>query len=408
MNHPARSFRRQSRGQSALPAVQKRALGIEAALRRIGGPLFQPGVKAARALCGIVAAFCAAFSAPAQSATPGFTNFLDSYGILETVAGSGAGRTDDHSFWKSSFEGGPATNAALSRPHFAMADSAGNIFIVDKNSHSVLRVDTNGLIHTLAGTHAAGFNGDGPAPAASLQLNAPNGLWVRADGTVYILDSGNARVRRVATNGVMTTLFQAKAKKEGKLAGGRCLWVNDDESLAYFGNKTKLRKWTPGGGVQTFCGGFTDMGCFCALPSGDLIVADRGANRVFRVAAGGVATVIAGNGASAGVVDGAPALDSGFFGPRGVWPAPGGGYLLLLHDGAQLWLVDDGGQAHLLVNGRGANAFVHAGDGAYFYAPDKPFIGEGRSVTVDGVGNILICESDYGFVRRIRARTKTP
>ena len=331
----------------------------------------------------------------------GFTNLVYAYGLLETVAGTGVGRIDNTSYWQSSFEGGPATNAALSRPHYAMADRAGNIYIVDKNSHSVLRVDTNGLIHTIAGTHVGGFNGDGPAPATNLQLNVPNGLWVRGDGTVYVLDTGNARVRRIATNGIMSTLFLAQSSGTN-LDGGRCLWVKDDESLAYFGNLTRLRKWTPGGGVQTLSSGYTELGTFCVLPSGNLIVADRGGNYVYSVTAGGSQTVIAGNGTTNGGTEGALATATAFYGARGVWPVPTGGYLLLLHDGAQLWYVDAANTAYLLVNGIGGNVFVQAGDGGFFYAPSQFFIGEGRSVTMDYPGNIIICESDYGFIRRIR------
>lgn len=332
----------------------------------------------------------------------GFSNLVHSYGVLETVAGTGIGRTDNTSFWQSSFEGGPATNAALSRPHYAMADRAGNLYIADKNSHSILRVDTNGLIHTLAGTHVGGFNGEGPAAATNLQLNAPNGLWVHADGTVYVLDTDNARVRRVDTNGVMSTLFFAQSDTNSALDGGRCLWVSDDESLAYFGNKDRIRQWTPGDGVKTLAKGFNELGTFCVLPSGDLIVADRGGNYVYRVTADGAASIIAGDGTTNAGTDGAPATATAFYGARGVWPVPTGGYLLLLHDGAQLWYVDAANVAHLLVNGLGGNVFVHAGDGGFFYAPDQPFIGEGRSVTMDYAGNIIICESDYGFIRRIK------
>ena len=190
-------------------------------------------------------------SADVSATAQGFTNFIHAYGLLETVAGTGAGRTDGVSYWQNSFENGPATNAALSRPHYAMADRAGNLYIVDKNSHSVLRVDTNGLIHTIAGTHIGGFNGDGPDLATNLQLNVPNALWVRADGTVYVLDTGNARVRRITTNGVMSTLFYAQSDTNSALDGGRCLWVKDDETLAYFGNLDRVRKWTPGNGVKT-------------------------------------------------------------------------------------------------------------------------------------------------------------
>jgi len=338
----------------------------------------------------------------------GFTNFIHAYGLLETVAGTGAGRLDGVSYWQNSFENGPATNTALSRPHYAMADHAGNLYIVDKNNHTVLRVDTNGLIHTFAGTHAAGFNGEGPDLATNLQLNSPNALWVRADGTVYVLDTGNARIRRITTNGIMNTLFFAQSSTNTALDGGRCLWVKDDESLAYFGNKDRVRKWTPTGGVKTLQNGFTELGTFCVQANGDLIVADRGANYVYNVTASGTATIIAGNGTTNAATDGASASANAFYGARGVWPVPTGGYLLLLHDGAQLWYVDSANTAHLLVNGIGGNVFVQAGDGGFFYAPNQFFIGEGRSVTMDDAGNIIICESDYGFIRRIRFQRLRP
>jgi hypothetical protein len=338
----------------------------------------------------------------------GFTNLVYAYGLLETVAGSGFSRIDNLSFWQDAFEHGPATNAALSRPHYAMADRAGNIYIMDKNSHSVLRVATNGTIRTIAGTHTGGFNGEGPAAATNLQLNVPNGLWVRGDGTVYVLDTGNARVRRITTNGVMSTLFFAQADTNSALAGGRCLWVEDDESLAYFGNKTRVRKWTPASGLQTLATNFMELGTFCVKANGDLIVADRVGNYVYNVTATGGQTVIAGNGTTSGGGDGAAALATGLYGPRGVWPVPTGGYLLLLHDGAQLWYVDAANRVHLLVNGIGGNALVHTGDGGFFYAPAQAFIGEGRSVTMDYAGNILLCDSDWGFIRRIRFQRLAP
>jgi len=332
----------------------------------------------------------------------GFTNFIQAYGLLETICGDGVGREDGVSYWQPQFEGNPAANASLSRPHFALADAAGNVYIADKNSHSILRIATNGLIYTHAGTHTGGFNGEGPAAATSLQLNFPNALWVRSDGAVYVLDTENARVRRVTTNGVMSTLFNAKNDVSSGLGGGRTLWVKDDESLAYFGNTDRIRKWTPLNGLQTFASDFTELGCFCVEASGSLIVADRGAHHVYRVFADGSRTIIAGNGTTTGGGDGFAALQTGLYGPRGVWPVPTGGYLLLLHDGAQLWYVDGSNTMHLLINGVGGNGFVHGGDGQHFYAPDQYNIGEGRSVALDFAGNILICESDYGFIRRVR------
>ena len=80
-----------------------------------------------------------------------------------------------------------------------MADHAGNIYIVDKDSHSILKVTPDGAIQTVAGTHEGGFNGDGPATGTSMCIaNFPNGEWVRADGTVYVLDTDNGKVRRLS------------------------------------------------------------------------------------------------------------------------------------------------------------------------------------------------------------------
>jgi hypothetical protein len=329
----------------------------------------------------------------------GFTNLVKSYGLLETIAGTGEGRTDGVSYWKSWFEGQPGAYASLSRPHFAMADRAGNVFIADKNSHAILRVTPEGTISTYAGSHVGGFNGEGPVSATQGQLNLPNSLWVRADGTVYVLDTGNGRVRRVSTNGILSTLFMATS--DGSvLSGGRSLWVRDDETLAYFGAETRIRSWTPSGGLRTAGSGFSELGTFHVEATGELIVCDRGANYVYRMKADGSRTVLAGNGNSSGGGDGYPALQTGLYGVRGAWPVPTGGYLLLTHDGCQLWYLDSGGIVHLLLHGAGGR--THAGDGSFFYQPTEPRMSEGRSIAMDYDGNIIICESDYGYVRRIR------
>ncbi len=333
----------------------------------------------------------------------GFTNLIQSYGLLETIAGTGEGQ-ENLNYWQPWFEGQPAVWSSLSRPHFAMADRAGNVYIADKNSHAVLRVATDGTIHTHAGTHIGGFDGEGPATATNLQLNVPNGLWVRSDGTVYVLDTGNGRVRRVATNGLMTTLFLAKSDGSA-LGGGRGLWVKDDETLAYFGNTDRIRQWTPSGGVSTLASGFTELGTLYVEPSGSLIACDRGAHYVYRVTAGGAKTIIAGNGTALGGGDGSSALSTGLYGVRSAWPVPTGGMLLLLHDGCQLWYLDAAGILHLLLNGAGGR--THYGDETYFYNLDEWRISEGRSVTMDYAGNIIVCESDYGYIRRIRFQRMT-
>jgi DNA-binding beta-propeller fold protein YncE len=331
-----------------------------------------------------------------------FTNLARSYGLLRTIAGSGAdGGVDGVNYWKASFEGGYATNAALSRPHFAMADTNGNVFIVDKNSDSVLKVTADGRIHTVAGTHASGDGPDGSQLATSVALDLPNGLWVFPDGTVFVLDTGNNKVRRLDTNGMMTTIF---ADKKG-MGDGRGLWVKEDQSVIYYCASTDLKQWTPNGGVSALNKKFKDLGNI--FVNGSVIVAtDRGDNTVWTVDANtGTRTFLYGNGGTGLVVDNTLAVTNGLDQVRGVWQPPIGGYFLATDAGAQFLYVDKSGIIHIMVNG---HADVHAGDGQWFYSPTIYKFGQLRAVSMDSQGNLLIVENDLGYVRRIDFQRLTP
>jgi sugar lactone lactonase YvrE len=329
----------------------------------------------------------------------GYTNLLESFGLLRTIAGNGYGGVDGSNYWHPSFEGGYATNAALSRPHFAMADTAGNVFIVDKGSHSVLKVTPDSRVHTVAGTHFAGNGPDYSTNATRVQLNAPNGIWVRGDGTVYVLDTGNSKIRRLDTNGMMATLFSVT---NGVISQGRGIWVKEDESLAYFASGKEIKKWTPAGGVATLNNNFNELGNFVMDPNGDIIATDRGANKVYFLdATGGNAgsrNILFGNGSTNAVADGTLAITNSLYGVRGVWLVPTGGYLLATHEGSQVLYVDPAGVVHVFVNGAGGN--VHSGDGQWFHSPGNK-VSEVRAVSIDSKGNILITENDFGYVRRI-------
>jgi hypothetical protein len=334
-----------------------------------------------------------------------YTNLVQSYGLLHTIAGNGdAGYSDPGAdvtnYWQPAFEGGYATNAALSRPHFAMADNAGNVFIVDKDSDSVLKVTLDGRIHTVAGTHIIGNDTNLFAIATNAAMNMPNGLWVRGDSTVYVLDTGNGKVRRLDTNGILTTLFT----DTNGISGGRGLWVKDDESLIYYASGADLRQWTPGGGIVNLNKKFNDLGNI--IMSGTNIVAtDRGSNTVWLVDTNsGSRTLLFGSGGTGLVVDGTPAATNALYGVRGVWQPPIGGYFLATDYGAQFLYVDKAGIIHIFVNGY---ADTHAGDGQWFYTPGYKF-GQLRSVTMDNQGNLLIVENDEGYVRRIDFQRLSP
>tara|TARA_R110002073_G_scaffold218689_3_gene378999 strand:+ start:29050 stop:30162 length:1113 start_codon:yes stop_codon:yes gene_type:complete len=314
------------------------------------------------------------------------------YGAIETIAGIGQIEGKGDNGWQSGFEGGAAVDAELSRPHIAEADGEGNVFVVDKDAHAIRKIDADGRISTIAGTSSAGNSGDGPLSATEMQLSAPNGLWLGTDGTLYVLDLGNDVVRRIR-EGTMQSLFAI-----GGAGTGRGLWVADDENLAYVAAGSTLKRWTPQGGIEAFATGFVSLGNFFVLPSGELLVADRGGHRVYRVTTAGVKTPIAGNGARTGGGDGQAALSTGLDEVRGVWGHPDGGYFVATHKGGQVWYVDGAGVIHLFVDGDADDS--HAGDGLPFDDPEVR-ISEPRAVTVDPIGNVLITEHDGGFIRRV-------
>jgi hypothetical protein len=328
----------------------------------------------------------------------GFANLVESYSILTTVAGAGGSTSAGVNKWQPEFENGPATNAQLSRPHIAMSDNDGNIFIADKDAHGIRKITAEEMITTVAGTSVAGNGPDVNTLGTLVALNEPNGLWVAGTGVVYILDLQNGKIRRLARDGTMQTLFVVP----GGISSGRGLWVSDDESVAYVSSGTVVKRWTPAGGVVNFVSGFSQLGNLAIDPTGSLVVTDRNANRVYRVGSDGSRTVIAGNGSTSGGGDGQFATATGLSQVRAVWFLPTGAFFVGTDSGAQVWYVDTDGIIHLFLNGTGSNA--HAGDGTWFYQPNEARTGPIRGITSDINGNLIITEHDAGYIRKIEFR----
>ena len=347
-------------------------------------------------------------SMPITPTAEGFTNLINSYGYLHTVAGYPASRVDGVNNWQDTFEGGPASLVSFSRPHFAIADRFDNIYVADKDNHSIIKITPDGTVHTVAGTHYYGCNGDGPAPGTTLQLTTPTGEWMHDDGTLYILDTGNGKIRRLDTNGILSTLFTITNGLQAAIngiiitngiQGGRGLYVNDDETLVYFTTDHVLWRWTPDNFTTPVNTEFVEMGNIAVLVSGQIVATDRGGHQVWMVETNGTRTLLAGNGSPFPALDGGLGVDAGLNGVRGVWPVPTGGFLLACHEGGQIWYLDAAGIIHLLVDGAKSRT-IHDGDGDWFHSPGLK-ISSPRSVTMDYHGNILIMESDYGYVRKI-------
>ena len=121
-------------------------------------------------------------------------------GILEPFAGQFPGPNG-----QSSGDGGPASKALLGFPRACAVDGAGNVYTGEDPSR-VRRVDAKtGIIATVAGTGIAGLSGDG-GPAVSARVAHPSFLAAEPDGTVYFIDAGNARIRRIGPDGIISTV----------------------------------------------------------------------------------------------------------------------------------------------------------------------------------------------------------
>ncbi len=201
-------------------------------------------------------------------------------GIITTVAGTGvAGFGGD---------GGPATAAKLKLPYGLAVDTGGNLFIADLENNRVRRVSPDGAITTYAGTGNAGSSGDG-GPAVQAQLLAPRNVAVDGAGTLYISEFGGHRVRRVTTDGRISTVAGtgiAGFRGDGSAATAAQLAFPAGITVDRLGNlyiadsqNHRVRKVLPGGQIATILGGNTTLPLLTPIAValdlvGNLFVAD--------------------------------------------------------------------------------------------------------------------------------------
>ena len=189
-------------------------------------------------------------------------------GAVTTVAGTGVkGSTGD---------GGPATSAALNTPQGVAVDDSGAVYISEFYGARVRRVAPDGTITTFAGTGTEGFSGDGGL-ATSARLRWPVGLAIGRDGSVYIADYANHRVRRVAPDGVITTVAGTGAKGSGGDGGPAVAAQLDSPAGLAVGS------------------------------DGTVYVSEFGGDRVRAISPAGTISTVAGTGAPGGDGDGGPA-----------------------------------------------------------------------------------------------------
>ena len=256
---------------------------------------------------------------------------IDAAGIVTTVAGSGGLSTWSHGAWyphvKGTGDGGPATSAQLDAPWGLEVDAAGNMYISDRDHDAIRRVDTNGIITTVAGTGQRGFSGDGGL-ATDAKLSRPMDVAFTPGGGFYIADENNARVRYVDSTGHISTF-----------AGNGTLGCGGD-----FGPATQAS--------------LQNVGYLLLKPDGSLIVGDGECQRVRVIGTDGIIRPLLGNGPEGcGEYEGAVAININIFGAAGLaWDNHG--QLLVSDPGCGFIIrIDNRGRVHIVADFHGLGGF---------------------------------------------------
>jgi sugar lactone lactonase YvrE len=286
---------------------------------------------------------------------------VDTNGIITTVAGNvNLGYSGD---------GGLATSAELDQPPCVAVDATGNLFIADMDNNVIRKVDTNEVITTVVGNGGAGYTGDGIL-ATNASLFGPRGVAVDASGNLFIADSGDNRIRKVDTNGIITTV------------AGNGYGAGSWEGGGYSGD----------GGIATNAELNYPEGV-AVDASGNLFIVDN--QRIRKVGTNGIITTVAGNGTNGYSGDGGAATNAEFSFPSGV----------SVDNTGNLFIVDLNNSVIRKFNTNGITSTV-AGNGTNGYSGDggaaigaKLYWPSGGAV--DASGNLFIADTQNQRIRKV-------
>ena len=281
---------------------------------------------------------------------------VDTLGIITTVAGQGTSGSN------AGFggDGGPATAASLDAPQSVAVDGLGDLFIADTGNHRVRKVDASGIITTMAGTGTQGFSGDGGLATAA-NLNSPAGVAIDSQGNLFIADGGNNRVRKVDASGNITTV-----------AGN---------GLSTFG----------GDGGSATAAGMSGPAGVAVDAEGDLFIVDSLFNFRIRKVTGGIITTVAGNGSGTDSGDGGSAITAGLAAPDGVAVDAQGD--LFISEPLRIREVTGG----IITTVAGNGIAAYSGDGG---SPTAASFSDASAITIDAAGDLFI--SDGGTANAVR------
>lgn len=309
-------------------------------------------------------------------------------------------------------------------------DAQDNLYFTEWYGHEVVKVSPDGSATTIAGTGSPGFTGDG-GPANAAQLNGPSGVTLDASGNIYIADTLNNRIRKITTDGIISTI--AGTGPCGVIGdGGPALAAElcrpaetvfdaaGDLLIADYGNR-RVREITPDGNIGTIAGSgkfdsnlmgpgsssdggpeihatFFQIGGVAFDPLGNLYVSDFLGFNIRKIASDGTVSTIAGTGQNGYSGDGGPALQAQLVYPGPVSVGPDHAVYVITSDSRVRKITPDG-NIHLVAGtGTGSGLIRDQGDGGP--AVDAT-LNEPGAVAFDQHGNIYIADTSNARIRKI-------
>lgn len=326
-------------------------------------------------------------------------------GVVTTFAGTGYTGVLD----------GQGTKAYFNYPNDVAVDAAGNIYVADTLSNTIRKITPSGTVTTLAGEPQQEGNSDGIGKGA--HFRSPQGVAVDAAGNVYVADTRNDAIRKIATSGVVSTLAgnfgPGRADGTGSAASfyrptgitvgaGGNLYVSDTDN-------NLIRKVTPAGVVTTIAGGteFSNSGStdgtgrdarfaspydIAADAAGNLYVADGNNQAIRKITGDSVVTTLAGKAPVHLQVDG-PLLQARFREIRDMTKDSAGNIFMI--DGHTIRRISAGTVTTIAgVEPNGPTEYVDGSQAAARF--DNPL-----GLAVDGSGNVYVAENSAHTIRKV-------
>jgi trimeric autotransporter adhesin len=338
---------------------------------------------------------------------------LNPSGVVSVVAGNGLNG--------SAGDGGLARSAVLGSPAGVAIDAAANIYVVEEDAALIRKITPDGNISTIAGNSQPGFSGDG-GPALHATLNVPSALAIDSQGNLYVYSTNGPRIRKIDTAGIITTIAgngqggnsgnggpATSAELGGGTDGGLTV---DSQGNLYIADLPicQVRRVDATTGIITAfagtggCGSGGDNGPALQAqlnqPSGVVFdaqgnryISELIGNRVRRVDRNGIITTVAGIGNIGFGGDGGSATQALFSAPRSVAVDPSGNVWVADRDNQRVREFQVGGNIATAV-GIGASL----GDGGP--ASGAKLLGA-FSVARDGNGNVYIGDFDNSRIRKV-------